>query len=64
MNGVVFGFFALSIVLFFGTFHYLLASQKPGMYPPKNIVKKRAVLLGSAGAIVFVIGLILWLFSK
>ncbi|WP_335872023.1 hypothetical protein [Bacillus sp. 2205SS5-2] len=60
MNGVVFGFFALSIILFFGTFHYILASQKPGMYPPKNLLKRRASVLAGGGCIVFILGLLLW----
>jgi hypothetical protein len=49
MDGLIFGFFALSAVLFFGMLHYLSASRRPGMYPPKKILKKRAMVLGSSG---------------
>ncbi|RLQ97294.1 hypothetical protein [Falsibacillus albus] len=59
MSGVIFCFYAISAVLFFGTFHYLIAIKRPGIYPPKNLMKKRAGVLGAGGIIVLILGLLL-----
>ncbi|WP_241494630.1 hypothetical protein [Bacillus coahuilensis] len=40
MSGIVIGFYGLSIILFLGMIHYLVATSKQGMYPPKNLLKK------------------------
>jgi len=60
MEGIVFGIFAISFILFFGTFHYLLATKRPGVYPPKPLLKKRAFVLGIGGIFFFIIGLFLF----
>ncbi|MDQ0214757.1 hypothetical protein J2S13_001154 [Oikeobacillus pervagus] len=59
MDGVIFGLFALSAVFFFGMFHYIFALYRPGIYPPKNILKKRAGFLGMSGLVTFLIGVLL-----
>jgi hypothetical protein len=59
MGGIIFGFFAVSAILFFGTIHYIIASYRPGMYPPKNILKKRALVLAGGGAIMMLVGWLL-----
>lgn len=63
MDGVIFGVFALSAVLFFGMFHYLMSSRKPGIYPPKHLLRKRAGGMGVVGAAFFIIGIILYMFN-
>jgi hypothetical protein len=64
VDGIIFGFFALSAILFFGTVHYFMAAQKPGMYPPKNILRRRAGVLGSGGVITLILGVLLWVAVK
>ncbi|KPL61525.1 hypothetical protein [Rossellomorea vietnamensis] len=60
MDGIIFGFFALSTVLFLSMVYNFISIQRPGMYPPKNILKKRATILGAGGLITFLIGILLW----
>jgi hypothetical protein len=64
VDGIIFGFFALSAILFFGMLHYIMAIQKPGMYPPKNILKRRAGVLGTGGVVALLLGILLWLAVK
>ncbi|WP_064092135.1 hypothetical protein [Rossellomorea aquimaris] len=61
MDGIIFGFFALSGVLFLSMVYNFISIQKPGMYPPKNILKKRAAILGSGGLVTFLVGVFCWL---
>ncbi len=61
MDGIIFGFFALSGVLFLGMIHYFLATHKPGMYPPKKVLRKRAGVLASSGAFCLILGVLFWL---
>ncbi|MGD6855439.1 hypothetical protein ACQCVO_10230 [Bacillus infantis] len=63
MNGAASLLFALCGVLFLGAVYYMLASKKPGVYPPKSILRKRAVALGGAGAFFFLLAFILTGFS-
>ncbi|MFE8700233.1 hypothetical protein ACFYKX_06400 [Cytobacillus sp. FJAT-54145] len=58
MSGIIFAFFVLSAVLFCGTFYNIMALQKPGFYPPKKILKKRAGALAGGGALFLIIGMI------
>jgi hypothetical protein len=64
VDGIIFGFFALSVILFFGMIHYFMATQKSGMYPPKNILRRRAGVLGTGGVIALLLGILLWLAAK
>ncbi|MGD6844329.1 hypothetical protein ACQCVH_17690 [Bacillus infantis] len=41
MNGAASLLFALCGVLFLGAVYYVLASKKPGVYPPKSILKEK-----------------------
>lgn len=50
--------FLISVACFAGAVHHLLASKKPGMYPPKALLRKRAGALAGGGAIFLLIGMI------
>jgi hypothetical protein len=63
LNGAASLLFALCGVLFLGAVYYMLASKKPGVYPPKAILKKRAGALAGAGAVFFLLAFILTGFS-
>lgn len=49
----------ISVLLFFGAFKYVLALTRPGMYPPKQILKKRAGTLAAGGGILLLMAIIL-----
>lgn len=55
--------FLISIVFFAGAIHNLLALKKPGMYPPKSILRKRAGALGGGGAILLLLGILFYSFQ-
>lgn len=55
--------FLISIVFFAGSIHNLLELKKPGMYPPKALLRKRAGSLAGGGAILLVIGIIFYSFQ-
>ncbi|MDE3838129.1 hypothetical protein C0966_01855 [Bacillus methanolicus] len=59
MGGIIFCFFVLSAVLLYGTIHYLIATKKPGVYPPKHVLKKRAGTLAAGGIAVLILGILL-----
>ncbi|AIE59253.1 hypothetical protein [Bacillus methanolicus] len=59
MDGIIFGFFVLSAVLLIGTVLNLIATKKPGIYPPKYILKKRAGILAAGGIAVLFLGILL-----
>ncbi|XXM73987.1 hypothetical protein ACQ0QQ_08905 [Lysinibacillus sphaericus] len=63
MDGIIFGFFALSVVLFLSMVYNFIGIQRPGIYPPKNMLKRRAAMLGSGGVISFLIGILFWFAS-
>lgn len=58
LSGAAAGIFALSVVLFLGGIHFFLSIKKPGVYPPKYVLKKRAAALAAGGAFLFLLGLI------
>ncbi|MGX1265039.1 5-bromo-4-chloroindolyl phosphate hydrolysis protein [Rossellomorea marisflavi] len=60
MDGIIFGFFALSVILVISMVYNIMSFKRPGIYPPKSILKKRAGMMGTAGAASLVIGSILW----
>jgi hypothetical protein len=63
LAGVVFGIFALSAVLFYGAFHYLIATQKTGVYPPKQVLRKRAGVLAASALGALLLGIIMYSFQ-
>jgi len=42
-------FTLISVLFFWGTFHYLLVYTKAGVFPPKPLLKKRILVLAGAG---------------
>ncbi|MGZ4159911.1 MAG: hypothetical protein ACXVNF_03810 [Neobacillus sp.] len=51
MKIVITIFFVFSAILFWGTIRYLLELKRPGVYPPKQVIKKRAATLAVGGGI-------------
>jgi hypothetical protein len=52
-------FFSLSALLLFGTLKYLVGLKRPGVYPPKQVLKKRAAGLAGFACICLLIALLL-----
>jgi hypothetical protein len=48
--------FFISTILFFGTIHYWIAYKKPGVYPPKQVLRNRAFTLFVAGGVLLGVG--------
>ncbi|MFK9094713.1 hypothetical protein [Bacillus salipaludis] len=63
MKIVVVTFFILSAILFLGTCKYLIELKRPGVYPPKQVLKKRAAALAGAGGICLLVAFLLSTFS-
>lgn len=63
MKSVIVTFFILCAILFFGTFKYLVDLKKPGVYPPKRELRKRAAALAVGGGICLLLALMLSNFS-
>ncbi|HZG74091.1 MAG TPA: hypothetical protein VEY51_21360 [Chondromyces sp.] len=59
MDGVIFGFYTLSIILFVGMANSLMGIYKPGIYPPKKVLRKRASVLASGGIFTLLIAILL-----
>lgn len=55
--------FGVSIVMFCGMFHYFLASKRPGVYPPRSVLKQRSAVLGLGGILFLLIGFIFRVFQ-
>lgn len=58
MSGVATVFFTISVILIVGGVYFLLAIKKPGLYPPKYLLKKRGVALAATGIAFFILGVI------
>lgn len=56
--------FFLGVILLIGMLYYIASYRKPGIYPPKKILKQRAVTLGVAGIIFIIIGILINLSIK
>ncbi|MCQ6280666.1 hypothetical protein [Bacillus sp. EB600] len=54
--------FFISAVLVTAALYFLLAFIKPGVYPPKKVLKSRALTLGCAGGFSLFIGAIFFYF--
>jgi hypothetical protein len=51
MKSVAVMFFIFSAILLLGTFKYFLELKRPGVYPPKQVLRKRTVALAGGGGI-------------
>mgnify|MGYP001030187801 CR=1 FL=1 len=59
MKAVTSVLFLLSILLFAGAFWNALALRRPGFYPPKQVLKKRAAALAGVGVILLLVSVTL-----
>ncbi len=59
MSGIVRAVFLISLLLMVSGGYFILAIKKPGMYPPKYILKKRAIALILLGGAFFLLGLMI-----
>ncbi|NRD78363.1 hypothetical protein HPT25_13405 [Bacillus sp. BRMEA1] len=50
MKGTAIVLFFISAILLWGALKYFLDIKRPGIYPPKQMLKKRAVVLAGAGS--------------
>jgi hypothetical protein len=46
-------------LLFVGAIWNALALKRPGFYPPKQVLKKRAAVLAGSGVIILLVSIIL-----
>lgn len=56
MSSITAVFFTIGTILIAGGIYFLLAIKKPGFYPPKYILRKRAAALGAAGIVLLLMG--------
>jgi hypothetical protein len=63
MKSVAVMLFILCAILFLGTIKYLGDLKRPGVYPPKQVIKKRAAVLAGTGGICLLIALVFSSFS-
>ncbi|MDQ0217607.1 hypothetical protein ELQ35_06290 [Peribacillus cavernae] len=54
--------FTLGAICLGGMLYYLGHSRQPGIYPPKKQLQQRASMFGLAGAVLLLIGFIIYLF--
>lgn len=59
MSGILFCLFLISGCFFLGMILAFLKFQRPGVYPPKRILKQRMIVLGSGGLISMLLSLFL-----
>ncbi|WP_394233253.1 hypothetical protein [Niallia oryzisoli] len=55
-------FFSLSILSFLASIYFVTSIKKPGVYPPKYILKRRSATMAAGGLLFFLIGCIISLF--
>ncbi|MCM3767367.1 hypothetical protein [Neobacillus niacini] len=55
-------FFILCAISFLGAGKYFMDLQRPGVYPPKQVLKKRAGTLAAGGGVCLLIGFLLSFF--
>ncbi|MFB9828669.1 hypothetical protein ACFFMO_12580 [Lederbergia wuyishanensis] len=54
----------IGIIFLIGTFYNFTAYKRPGIYPPKRILKNRIGSLGGASLIFLFIGILMIIFAK
>jgi hypothetical protein len=59
MNSISTILFLLSLLLFAGAIWNALALTRPGFYPPKQVLKKRASTLAGGGGVFLLLAIIL-----
>ncbi|RWR14589.1 hypothetical protein QNH23_09790 [Siminovitchia fortis] len=64
MNIIMIVFITLGILMLAAMFYNVILYQRPGIYPPKKILKARAASLGSIGGILFAAGVLFAIFFK
>ncbi|GIN19288.1 MAG TPA: hypothetical protein DEO65_09590 [Bacillus bacterium] len=64
MNVIMIVFLIFGTLMLTGMLYNVILYQRPGIYPPKKVLKARAASLGGIGGILFTIGLLVALFSK
>ncbi|GHH98548.1 hypothetical protein [Neobacillus kokaensis] len=47
--------FIICVILFLGSAKYFFALKKPGVYPPKQVLKSRAIVLAGGGGMFLLI---------
>ncbi|WP_449620547.1 hypothetical protein [Robertmurraya sp. Marseille-Q9965] len=60
---MIFGLFAASVVLLFGAIYNFLSLKKPGFYPPKRVLKRRATLLACIAVVCILLGMTVVIFK-
>ncbi|WML32137.1 hypothetical protein RCG24_10005 [Neobacillus sp. OS1-32] len=51
-------FYIVSAIFLLGSVNYFIALKRPGVYPPKQLLKSRAAVLAGGGGIFLIIALI------
>lgn len=59
MWGVMLFTFILGALLLMGMLHNAAAHRRPGIYPPKRVLRQRAITLGGAGLVFIFIGILI-----
>lgn len=57
-------FITIGIILLVGMGYFLVAFLKPGIYPPKRILKEKAIKLGGAGASFLFLGILFAILAR
>lgn len=64
MKGIMIFFIIVGVMSLVGMLYNIVAYQRPGIYPPKRVIKQRALALGGVGFALFLIGILLSLVVK
>jgi len=64
LKGVSTLFILIGIIFLIGTFYNFTAYKRPGIYPPKRILKNRIGSLGGASLLFLFIGILMIIFAK
>ncbi|MEH7276957.1 hypothetical protein [Neobacillus vireti] len=59
MKSVITILFLLSLLLFASAIWNILSLKRPGFYPPKQVLKKRASSLAGGGALFLILSILL-----
>ncbi|WP_243385832.1 hypothetical protein [Bacillus kexueae] len=51
MVGLIFLFIIIALLFFIGAVHYLKLANTTNSYPPKRVLRKRAMTLAAGGAV-------------